>query len=188
MIHKSILLLIIISLSSFLYSKEYMPAKIDRIKKDVVKINHNDIQYIKQSKDKNKIIQRLKNYTQLIKSTKNISNIKKIIRVNNYFNEYKYEEDINNYSQEDYWATRKEFIIKGSGDCEDYAIAKFITLLELGIPKKSISLHFASYENKFHLVVLYKQNNISYVLDNTNKLVLSIDKRQNIKLLQKINI
>lgn len=32
------------------------------------------------------------------------------------------------------WKTPKEFLIDGEGVCEDFAIAKYFTLLELGIP------------------------------------------------------
>jgi amino acid transporter len=44
---------------------------------------------------------------------------------------------------DDYWMTPKEFFIKGFGDCEDYAIAKYFTLLELGVKKESLYLAVA---------------------------------------------
>ena len=35
---------------------------------------------------------------------------------------------------EDYWATPAEFLSSNAGDCEDYAIAKYFMLRELGVP------------------------------------------------------
>ncbi|KAB7883030.1 transglutaminase-like cysteine peptidase [Poseidonibacter ostreae] len=115
------------------------------------------------------------------------SEIKKLNRVNSYFNKFKYKTDIENYAKNDYWATRKEFIFKGAGDCEDYAIAIYTTLLELGIDKKNISLYFSRYKKKFHLVILYKKNNVSYALDNTNYRILPISKRPNLKILYEVS-
>jgi predicted transglutaminase-like cysteine proteinase len=51
--------------------------------------------------------------------------------VNRFFNGFPYIEDITNYGVSDYWATPLQFMRK-SGDCEDYAIAKFVSLRMLG--------------------------------------------------------
>jgi predicted transglutaminase-like cysteine proteinase len=169
--------LCISSLSTPLFSKNF----------DLV-INSTDIQYIKKAKDYKKIISRVKNYRLFFDKTKELSDIKKVTRVNNFFNKYKYINDDKNYSKNDYWASRKEFILKGGGDCEDYAIAKYYTLLELGIDEGNISLSSALYKNKGHMVVLYKRNNTNYVLDNNNLLLLPIYKRTKIKLLRKIKV
>ena len=41
--------------------------------------------------------------------------------------------DIRNWGEEDYWATPYQFL-KKDGDCEDYAIAKYMALKALGVP------------------------------------------------------
>lgn len=41
--------------------------------------------------------------------------------------------DIKNWGEEDYWATPYQFL-KKDGDCEDYAIAKYMALKALGVP------------------------------------------------------
>jgi predicted transglutaminase-like cysteine proteinase len=51
--------------------------------------------------------------------------------VNHYFNTFPYIEDINNYGKTDYWASPLQ-MMKNSGDCEDYAISKFVSLRMLG--------------------------------------------------------
>lgn len=49
-------------------------------------------------------------------------------------NEERYISDNVNWALPDYWATPFEFLRKGGGDCEDYAIAKYMVLRDLGIP------------------------------------------------------
>jgi predicted transglutaminase-like cysteine proteinase len=40
----------------------------------------------------------------------------------------------------DYWASPLESLAKGAGDCEDYAIAKYFSLVALGIPVAKLRL------------------------------------------------
>ncbi|MDZ7852689.1 MAG: transglutaminase-like cysteine peptidase [Halomonas sp.] len=55
--------------------------------------------------------------------------------VNDFFNRrIRWLDDIDIWGQEDYWATPLETLGRGQGDCEDYSIAKYITLKELGVP------------------------------------------------------
>ena len=51
--------------------------------------------------------------------------------VHQYMNQRTYIEDLPNYGVPDYWATPREFLGK-DGDCEDYAIAKYMSLRTLG--------------------------------------------------------
>ncbi|MBL8665528.1 MAG: transglutaminase-like cysteine peptidase [Candidatus Odyssella sp.] len=57
--------------------------------------------------------------------------------VNAYFNRLPYRTDLENYGVEDYWATPRELFARG-GDCEDYAIAKFLSLRALGWPAERL--------------------------------------------------
>jgi len=46
-------------------------------------------------------------------------------------------EDISIWGQVDYWATPLQSLAKGAGDCEDYVIGKYFSLLHLGVaPEK----------------------------------------------------
>ncbi len=51
--------------------------------------------------------------------------------VNDFMNRQRYLTDPRNYNTSDYWATPFEFLNR-DGDCEDYAIAKFMSLRALG--------------------------------------------------------
>jgi predicted transglutaminase-like cysteine proteinase len=57
--------------------------------------------------------------------------------VNAYFNKLPYRADLENYGAEDYWATPRELFARG-GDCEDYAIAKYLSLRALGWPAERL--------------------------------------------------
>ncbi|MGS0756971.1 transglutaminase-like cysteine peptidase, partial [Roseateles sp. GG27B] len=44
------------------------------------------------------------------------------------------------WGQVDYWASPLESLDKGRGDCEDYAIAKYFSLLSAGVPVAKLRL------------------------------------------------
>jgi len=48
--------------------------------------------------------------------------------------------DIQQYGVDDYWATARESLTSGRGDCEDYAIAKLQLLQALGVPADDLYL------------------------------------------------
>jgi predicted transglutaminase-like cysteine proteinase len=63
--------------------------------------------------------------------------------VNGFFNGVPSVEDRLQWGVEDYWATPAEFLSSSGGDCEDYAIAKYFTLKELGVPVSRLRLVYA---------------------------------------------
>lgn len=61
--------------------------------------------------------------------------------VNGFFNRrVRWLDDIDIWGQEDYWATPLETLGRGQGDCEDFSIAKYITLKELGVPGEELRM------------------------------------------------
>ena len=64
-----------------------------------------------------------------------------LLRVNEFFHRnVRYQTDQQLYGMEDYWATPLETLGHGLGDCEDWAIAKYISLRHLGIPDEKLRL------------------------------------------------
>ena len=53
--------------------------------------------------------------------------------VNRFFNQWPYREDLANYGRRERWVAPGTFLTS-SGDCEDYAIAKYATLRLAGVP------------------------------------------------------
>ena len=67
----------------------------------------------------------------------------KLRRVNDFFNRRtRFGEDSDIWGKQDYWATPLEVLGRGQGDCEDFAIAKYVTLKLLGIPSEKLRLTY----------------------------------------------
>ena len=65
----------------------------------------------------------------------------KLKQVNDFFNRrVKFGDDQEIWGQSDYWATPMETLGKGAGDCEDFTIAKYFTLLLLNVPDEKLRL------------------------------------------------
>ncbi|WP_372527957.1 transglutaminase-like cysteine peptidase [Piscinibacter sp.] len=65
----------------------------------------------------------------------------KLQAVNQFFNRRVLaREDIDIWGQVDYWASPVEMLDKGAGDCEDFAIGKYFSLLALGMPVQRLRL------------------------------------------------
>jgi predicted transglutaminase-like cysteine proteinase len=61
--------------------------------------------------------------------------------VNEFFNRrVLFRDDTEVWGQVDYWASPLETLHKGQGDCEDYAVAKYFSLLALGMPSSKLRM------------------------------------------------
>ena len=81
------------------------------------------------------------NWRRLIEETRPLPEAEKLNRVNTFFNRrILFKSDLEVWNQEDYWATPLEFMGMGAGDCEDFAIAKYVTLQMLGIGNERLRL------------------------------------------------
>lgn len=145
------------------------------------KLNEKDLKYINNSDKKSFIENRLNKYKELKIQIKDYELLKKLSHVNSFINKILPAHDISTQASLDYWATPKEFLLQGHGDCEDYVIAKYFTLLELGIPKEK--LYFAVVDIKgektSHMILLYLETKEStpLVLDNLSSVVIPLTKR-----------
>ena len=70
-------------------------------------------------------------WIKFLKGLKEKDAVSQIRAINDYMNRAPYITDPVNWGQKDFWATPGEFMSK-FGDCEDYAIAKYISLRLLG--------------------------------------------------------
>ena len=77
--------------------------------------------------------------------------------VNGYFNRVPGVSDQAHWGVEDYWATPAETLSSNGADCEDYAIAKYFTLKELGVPIARLRLVYARtwHSRVAHMVLAY---------------------------------
>jgi len=65
----------------------------------------------------------------------------KLQAVNQFFNRrVLFRDDTEVWGQVDYWASPLETLSQGAGDCEDYAIAKYFSLVAIGVPTARLRL------------------------------------------------
>jgi predicted transglutaminase-like cysteine proteinase len=87
--------------------------------------------------------------------------------VNAYMNRVPYITDQRNYGVIDYWATPRQFLTRG-GDCEDYAIAKYLSLRALGWPRDRLRVAVVIDRRKrqAHAILIVYLGGNAYILDN----------------------
>ena len=145
------------------------------------KLNQKDKNLIEKSTQKSFILKRLAKYEEVRNKARNLDINKKLTQINLFINGSLAEFDNASMGIDDYWMTPKEFFIKGHGDCEDYVIAKYFTLLELGVKKENLYPAIVKVQGSasFHLVLLYVEdkNKSPLVLDNLSFKILPFSKR-----------
>ncbi len=113
----------------------------------------------------------------LLTQAQHLSESEKIQRVNAFFNNrIAFRDDQEIWGQADYWATPLETMGRGAGDCEDFSIAKYVTLKLLGIPIDRMRLIYVRAQiggphsslSQAHMVLGYyaKSGDEPVILDN----------------------
>ncbi len=117
---------------------------------------------------------RVSDWVQLVASAQEKSEQEKLVLVNNFFNQnVLWVSDFDHYGIEDYWATPLEVLASGGGDCEDFSIGKYFTLLALKVPMDKLTITYVKAQhinpiNRSHMVLTYyaKPAAVPLVLDN----------------------
>lgn len=80
-------------------------------------------------------------WRKLIEEVRGLPDLDKLNKVNSFFNRrILFQSDVEAWGVEDYWASPLEFMGKGAGDCEDFTIAKYVTLQMLGVSNERLRL------------------------------------------------
>jgi len=121
---------------------------------------------------------------QMMNEVKDADEMEKMEKVNDFFNQTPYASDKETWGVSDYWATRYEFIGKDRADCEDYVIAKYFTLKDLGVPTSKLFMTYAK-SLRFktaHMVLTYyaTPRSVPLVLDNYNYKILPASQRDDL--------
>lgn len=110
-----------------------------------------------------------------------------------------YIDDMTNWGVSDYWASPLETFSKGRGDCEDYAIAKYFTLLAAGMPASKMRMVYVKAEipagggrpaeSVGHMVLAYypQPDAEPLVLDNLVDEILPASRRPDLKPVYSFN-
>jgi len=85
--------------------------------------------------------QNVQQWRSLLRQAQGLPEPEKIKRVNAFFNHrIAFREDAEIWGAADYWATPLETLGRASGDCEDFTIAKYVTLKLLDVPIERMRL------------------------------------------------
>lgn len=80
--------------------------------------------------------------------------------INRFFNQaIEFVGDMEAWGQIDYWASPVEMLAKGMGDCEDYALAKYFSLIAIGMPAAQLRMVYVRAQqggaSVAHMVLAY---------------------------------
>lgn len=104
-------------------------------------IDSNKMQQVMQARYGNDGIVLLDAWHRMLDSAGSASAEEKLLQVNQFFNRnVRFTDDIVLWKKSDYWASPLEVMGMRAGDCEDYTIAKYFSLLQLGIANEQLRL------------------------------------------------
>jgi len=96
-----------------------------------------------------------------------------VTKINRFVNQWRYRTDAENFGTSDHWSTPLEFM-RRSGDCEDYAITKYVSLRRLGFPAERLRLVVLqdTLRDLAHAVLAVYMDQDVLILDNLTNAVL----------------
>ncbi|WP_065238261.1 transglutaminase-like cysteine peptidase [Legionella londiniensis] len=114
----------------------------------------------------------------------NPQNTQKLLeQVNTFFNRLAYIPEEPQDSV-DVWLTPYEFLAAGGGDCEEFAIAKYFTLVAMGVPEQKLRITYVTImtHNQAHMVLAYYETPDAepLILDSLVKEILPASKRSDL--------
>lgn len=129
--------------------------------------------------------QRVENWQALMRESTDLPEKEKLAVVNDFFNSnVLFVDDIVLWGKEDYWATPIEMLSIGGGDCEDYSIAKYFTLKQLGVDEDKLRITYVKAVNldQAHMVLTYfeTKRSVPLVLDNLINEIKPASRRQDL--------
>lgn len=91
----------------------------------------------------------------------------KVAGVQAFLNDWPYRTDLEVYGRSDLWASPLQFLAHG-GDCEDFAIAKYVSLRRLGLPAERLRIVVLEDTERqvAHAVLTVRLDGEVLVLDN----------------------
>ena len=134
----------------------------------------------------------LKNWLGVMQTAKTKSDEVRLRQINDFINQHiQFEDDVSVWQKNDYWATPLETIGQGRGDCEDFAIIKYVALREAGIPTSKLRLVYvkATLETRngltqqAHMVLAYypAPNAEPLILDNLEHTIRPASQRKDLQ-------
>lgn len=114
-------------------------------------------------------------WAEMVKAASRLPEHERLARVNAWINHaITFESDQQNYGVSDYWASARETMARGRGDCEDYAIAKMELLRASGVPASELYLVIAKdlVRRADHALLVVRLSDGYWLLDSSADQVL----------------
>lgn len=130
-------------------------------------------------------------FIELIHDSKHKKDWTQLHMVNNFVNRtLAYQTDQETYGRQDHWAGPRESMQAGVGDCEDYAIAKYVALRAMGVPDQLLRLAVVRLlpSGEPHMVLHYASAaGTPFVLDNVSTTILPANERRDLRTIYSFN-
>lgn len=139
----------------------------------------------------NYALNRFNEWQQTLNTAQNLAESDKLRQINDFYNRrIAFDDDYSVWGISDYWATPMEFIDNGRGDCEDFAISKYYSLLSLGVPVNKLRMVYVRAQQSVpggtvqqaHMVLAYyaRPDADPLILDNLNPQILPASRRHDL--------
>ncbi|MFA7384002.1 MAG: transglutaminase-like cysteine peptidase [Desulfurivibrionaceae bacterium] len=130
-------------------------------------------------------------WRQLLAGSAELSENEQLRAVNDFINrKVRFSNDADIWGKPDYWATPLETLGRGMGDCEDFSIAKYISLKLLGVPGEKLRMTYVkaslggtySQITQAHMVLGYYPTPTGepLILDNLSPDILPASRRRDL--------
>jgi predicted transglutaminase-like cysteine proteinase len=115
--------------------------------------------------------QRLAQWQKLAAKMPGLSPEDALRHINGFFNGWPSIKDIDAYGKEEYWATPEEFVRSNGGDCEDYAVIKYMALRNFGVPAENMWMLLVYDKGRatYHAVLAVYAGERLFMLDNLSQ-------------------
>lgn len=134
----------------------------------------------------------LKDWLVAVESARSQNDDGKLKRINDFVNRnILFDTDMAVWQKSDYWATPLETIGQGAGDCEDFAIIKYVSLRMAGVPVSKLRLIYVKArldtpngpQQQAHMVLAYYMTPESepQILDNLDVRIRPASKRPDLQ-------
>ena len=153
--------------------------------------NHNLMLELAEQRYGEQAVKTLTAWQQLIHTSQDSQTSQKLHAVNIFFNQrIHFNDDQRIWKQSDYWATPLETMGRRQGDCEDFSIAKYVSLLLAGVPVEQLRMVYVKARvgsaskniTQAHMVLAYypTPNADPLILDNLNPQILPASQRRDL--------
>jgi predicted transglutaminase-like cysteine proteinase len=135
-----------------------------------------------------KASQRGRAWQEELKTLEQMSVAEQLTGINRFFNQrIAWQSDADIYGKDDFWATPSETMGRGRGDCEDFTIAKYVSLRQLGVPSDQLRLTYVKLKevgggSQAHMVLAWYETPAAtpLILDNANPNILPASQRRDL--------